>query len=146
MTRLFLLMWTLFCTQGCAQDGMPTATIRVGAHSMTVEVAKTAKDRAKGLMYRDSLGANRGMLFVYEVSAERSFWMKNTRIPLSIAFADEEGTITRIADMRPLSKKHTSSQGKSTYALEVNKGWFDTHDVHVGDKLQDLPTIEAKAD
>jgi uncharacterized membrane protein (UPF0127 family) len=106
---------------------------------MLVEVADDAEEQARGLMNRDSLGANEGMLFVYPESRERSFWMKDTRIPLSIAFASPDGTIVSVADMRPMSRKRTLSGAPAMYALEVNQGWFEANGVAVGDKLGNLP-------
>lgn len=124
---------------GCRRHALPTQTILVGPHRMLVEVADDGQERARGLMNRNSLGSNEGMLFVYPDSRERSFWMKNTRIPLSIAFADFEGNIVSMADMRPMSSKSTASGAPAMYALEVNKGWFEGNGVAVGDKLGQLP-------
>ncbi len=118
---------------------LPTHTIRVDGHAVKVEVASDAEQRAQGLMHRDSLGVDEGMLFVYEDTRLRSFWMKDTRIPLSIAFADDTGKILRIADMKPLTTKHTSSIYPARYALEMNQGWFDDKGVDKGSMITDLP-------
>lgn len=119
-------------------------TIRVGDTSLRVEVAADEGSRAQGLMYRDSLPEGRGMLFVYPSARVRSFWMKNTRIPLSIAFADSDGTIVRIADMAPLDTSTTSSLTPARYALEVNQGWFERHGVERGGTLSDLPEVDVE--
>lgn len=124
---------------GCKRHVLPTTTIEVGEHRMLVEVADTGENRSRGLMNRPSLPADEGMLFVYPEEKPRSFWMKNVRFPLSIAFAGEDGVIVSIADMKPMSKRSTLSGAPAMYALEVNEGWFLEHDVNVGDKLGGLP-------
>jgi uncharacterized membrane protein (UPF0127 family) len=105
-----------------------------------VEVADDLAEQAKGLMYRTSLGENRGMLFVYPDERERSFWMKDTLIPLSIAFIDSERRIIDIQDMKPLDDEPPSyvSAEPAQYALEVNQGFFEKRGVKVGDRV-DVP-------
>jgi uncharacterized membrane protein (UPF0127 family) len=102
-----------------------------------VEVADDLAEQAKGLMDRTTLGENRGMLFVYPVERELSFWMKNTQIPLSIAFIDSERRIIDIQDMKPLDDEppHYVSAEPAQYALEVNQGFFEKRDVRVGDRV-----------
>jgi len=95
-------------------------------------------------MYRDSLPANSGMVFVYPDAKERSFWMKDTRVPLSIAYVDADGVIVHLADMTPLDTTGVPSEKPAMYALEMNKGWFATHDVTVGDRITGLPKPSAK--
>ena len=140
------LGWAVLLAIGvaCRSHRFPTHTIMVGDQPMLVEVASDGGQRAQGLMYRDSLPAQEGMLFIYPKEQELSFWMKNTRIALSIAFARGDGTIIRIADMRPMSKISTKSEGRALYALETNKGWFEEHGVEVGDKLTALPKVSGK--
>ena len=101
-----------------------------------VEIADGIFEQHRGLMYRNSLGENRGMLFVYRREQRLSFWMKNTTIPLSIAYIDSKGRITDILDMKPLDDKppHYVSSEPVQYALEVNQGFFDEHGVKVGDR------------
>ena len=123
---------------------LPTATIGVGDRSMLVELAFEPKTRSQGLMFRDSLHRNEGMLFIYPKSEPRSFWMKNTRVPLSIAFADSQGVIVFMADMQPLSTQHTASDKPAKYALEVAQGWFKANNVKVGDKLTNLPNVKVR--
>jgi len=103
-----------------------------------VEIADGPFEQMRGLMYRTALGQDRGMLFVYEVEQYLSFWMKNTRIPLSIAFIDSKGRITGILDMKPMDDKppHYVSSEPVMYALEVNQGFFDKHGVKVGDHVE----------
>jgi uncharacterized protein len=103
-----------------------------------VEIADNAFERARGLMFRTALAENRGMLFVHEAEQKLSFWMKNTRIPLSIAFIDSEGRIVDIQDMRPLDDDppHYVSAKPAQYALEVNQGFFEERGVKVGDRAE----------
>jgi len=103
-----------------------------------VEIADGPFEQQRGLMYRTALGEDRGMLFVYRREQPLSFWMKNTRIPLSIAYIDSKGRITDILDMKPLDDKppHYISSEPVQYALEVNQGFFDEHGVKVGDRAR----------
>lgn len=103
-----------------------------------VEVADDPDSQAQGLMNRESLGKERGMLFVYDEEKELSFWMRNTLIPLSIAYIDSGGRIVDIQDMKPLDDVPPSyvSAEPAQYALEVNKGFFDERGVEVGDEVE----------
>ena len=105
-----------------------------------VEIADEPDEQARGLMGRTALGEGRGMLFVFPSEEVRSFWMKDTLIPLSIAYMDDEGRIIDIQDMKALDDEppHYVSAGPARYALEVNKGFFDGRGVEVGDRA-DLP-------
>ncbi len=124
----------------CGGPKGPTAQLSVGPASITVELATNDAERARGLMHRDSLPEHRGMLFLYPSESIRSFWMRNTTIPLSIAYADSQGTIVRIADLTPLQEEGVSSLYPAKYALEVNRGWFDRNGVKKGDRIQGIPT------
>jgi uncharacterized membrane protein (UPF0127 family) len=103
-----------------------------------VEVADDLAEQAKGLMDRTALGENRGMLFVYPEERELSFWMKNTLIPLSIAFIDSERRIIDIQEMKPLDDEPPNyvSAEPAQYALEVNHGFFEEQGVRVGDRVE----------
>ncbi len=128
----------------CGGPKMPVASIVVDGTPVDVELATDGEQRAQGLMHRDSLPADDGMLFVYPDEAPRSFWMKDTRIPLSIAYADGKGRIVAIADMAPFDKTPVPSLYPATYALEMNKGWFAGHGVEVGDVITQLPDVKAR--
>tara|TARA_E500000331_G_C17148432_1_gene666066 strand:- start:467 stop:889 length:423 start_codon:yes stop_codon:yes gene_type:complete len=104
-----------------------------------VEVADTEELRQKGLMYRDSLSHDSGMLFVFEDVGPRGFWMKNTRIPLSIAFISETGEILNIEDMNPYDMTTRKSVSDAMCALEVNQGWFRKNMINSGDIVTGLP-------
>jgi uncharacterized membrane protein (UPF0127 family) len=123
---------------------LPTAAIHVGNHRLRVEVADTPASRGRGLMFRSELPDDRGMLFVFPEEKVLEFWMRNTEIPLSIAFADASGRIVRIADMEPRSEEIVSSVAPARYALEVKRGWFDAHGVRSGDSLGHLPAQRAE--
>ena len=123
---------------------LPTAKIVVGNHALEVEVADTPETRSRGLMHRKSLGYDAGMLFVFPKEQPLQFWMRNTTLPLSIAFADDTGRIVHIADMEPLSESLVPSGAPARYALEVNRGWFAHHGVQPGDALLSLPATRGK--
>lgn len=129
---------SLWLATACAH-GKDAVVLTVGTAQVSVEIADEPSERSRGLMYRDTLGADDGMLFVYPDAAERSFWMHNTRIPLSIAYLDPEGRVVHLADMTPLSDTSVPSGAPAMYALEVNAGWFARHGVHVGDVVKGLP-------
>lgn len=107
----------------------------VGGHIFTVELAQTAAQREQGLMFRRELPADGGMLFMFEESAPRAFWMRNTYVPLSIAYIDARGRILEIYDMEPLSEALVRSRSPAKYALEVNQGRFSEVGVSRGDVL-----------
>ena len=122
---------------GCArQSGERLATIRVAGIPVRVEVADTPALRGKGLMFRESLPPDEGMLFVFDAPEVLSFYMKNTSIPLSIAFIDSSLTIVRIADMAPFDESPHSSVVPAQYALEMNQGWFRSRGVRPGASVE----------
>lgn len=104
---------------------------------VTAEIADTAQSRNRGLMYREKMDFNRGMLFVFENSRTRSFWMKNTYIPLDIAYINENGIINEIYTMKPLDYSITYNSIKpAMFALEVNAGWFKKNNISSGSKIE----------
>jgi uncharacterized protein len=120
---------------------LPTVTIDASGGDeveVRVEIADEPSEQAKGLMYRTALAENRGMLFVFRKEERLSFWMKNTLIPLSVAFMDSEGRIVDIQDMKPLDDDPPSyvSAEPARYALEVNQGFFEERGVEVGDRAE----------
>lgn len=110
--------------------------IRVGGVPATAEIAEKPEERKRGLMGRDSLPEDHGMLFVYSRPQTLSFWMRNTEIPLSIAFLDPNGTIVDIQHMEPRSEDQHVSRARAMYALEMRLGWFEEHGVEVGDRVE----------
>lgn len=118
---------------------LPTVTIDASGGEeveVSVEIAGTDAERQRGLMERTELAEERGMLFVFEEEQELSFWMKDTLIPLSIAYIDEEARIVDIQDMEPLDESGHPSAEPAQYALEVNQGFFDERGVEVGDRAE----------
>ena len=110
--------------------------INVAGIGLEVELATTFEEQSLGLMYRDKLEENGGMLFVYPRENFLSFWMKDTRIPLSIAFIKADGRIIQIESMKPYSLDTHVSKEKAKYALEMNEGWFKAHNVREGDTVK----------
>lgn len=112
--------------------------LRVGRHTIHAEIAATPEGRASGLMQRSQLCANCGMLFVFPRAGKHEFWMKNTLLPLSIAFISADGRILSIAEMQAGATDIHRPQGEALYALEMNRGWFARNGVRPGDKVQGL--------
>lgn len=135
----------LLLLAGCARDvggaRLEVHPLVVGNRSIRVEVAANSADRRLGLMYRESLPEDHGMLFIFRIEKVRSFWMKNTPLPLSIAFADSGGKIVHIADLEPHSTDPVWSVRPAKLALEMNRGWFARRGVFVGDAIQGIPRV-----
>ena len=125
-------------TDGKPQS-LPVTKIQVGSHAVDAEVAATPDQRALGLMYRFSLPADHGMLFVFPVPQPLGFWMRNTYIPLSIAFIGADGRILNVEDMAPRDESSHPSQGLALYALEMRKGWFAERSLGPGARVTGLP-------
>jgi len=126
-----------------ASAEMPVRQLRISNHALSVEVAYTPATRSQGLMYRQSLGENSGMLFVFPQPDRYSMWMMNTDIPLSVAFLDEGGAILNIADMLPRTATAHRSAGASKYAIEMNRGWFAARNIKPGDRVTGLEKVPA---
>ncbi|MDR2614272.1 MAG: DUF192 domain-containing protein, partial [Candidatus Accumulibacter sp.] len=103
---------------------MPSIELTVGFHRIEAEVAADPASRARGLMHRKRLDAHRGMLFVFPQAARHCMWMRNTFLPLSVAFLDEEGRILNIEDMAPQTEENHCASGPARFALEMNRGYF----------------------
>jgi hypothetical protein len=120
-------------------QALPTIRLQAGMHNIKAEVAQTPDQRATGLMHRKTMGANDGMLFVFEQPAQQCFWMKNTLLPLAIAFIADDGAITSIEEMAPQSLESHCSKQPVRYALEMNQGWFAKRGMKPGSKLAGKP-------
>lgn len=118
-----------------AQQTLPTMSLNAGIHLIRAEVASTFESRMHGLMYRKSMGANDGMLFVFPNIERHCMWMKNTYLPLSVAFIDEQGVIVSISDMQPQTENSHCAARPARYALEMNQGWFAAKGVKPGARL-----------
>ena len=112
------------------------AQIRVGGVPITVELAESPETKQRGLMGRDSLPDDYGMLFVYDSERTLSFWMRNTKIPLDIAFIDANGVIVDIERLEPRSEESVLSSSPAMYALEISEGWFSENGISEGAKLE----------
>jgi hypothetical protein len=115
-----------------------TLTLAIQGKTLEVELALDDPSRMTGLMFRDSLEEHRGMLFVYRAPEKLRFHMKNTRIPLSIAFLNDDGEILQIEDMAPHDEGNTEARTQCRFALEVNKGWFQKNGIAVGARFEDF--------
>ncbi len=121
-----------------AADPLLTYPLKIGNHEIRAEVANTEDSRRRGLMFRDRLSENAGMIFLYPVAEVTAMWMKNTRIPLSVAFIDRNGRILNIEDMAPFSEDAHTSRGEAAYSLEANRGWFSKRGIKAGDRVEGL--------
>jgi uncharacterized membrane protein (UPF0127 family) len=120
--------------------GLRIAELKISNVPITVEVAETPQASENGLMFRDSLPEDHGMLFIFDQPKKASFWMRNTKIPLSIAYADSDGKILEIKSMNPLDETVVPSRSDEVdYALEVNQGWFTRHGITSGAKIDGIP-------
>lgn len=136
--RAGLALWLAGLGPGSAaaqNDNLMTISLRAGMHNIQAEVAQTPAQREIGLMNRKSLPGNTGMLFVFERKDGYCFWMKNTFVPLSIAFLADDGSIVNIEDMAPQTETSHCARGPVRYALEMSQGWFDKRGFKAGMKL-----------
>lgn len=134
-----IILMLLLLTAGCrAESELPTAEIEVGQDTYTVEIARSSEEHQQGLMHRDTLGEYAGMLFVFERDRHLSFWMKNTYIPLSIAYISKDGVIRSIHDMQPESLRSIESEVAVRFALELPQGAFARSGAAAGDRIEGL--------
>jgi uncharacterized membrane protein (UPF0127 family) len=125
-----------------AQPKLPTVLLTIGGKSVNAEVADEDGERERGLMFRKTMGENDGMLFVFDRPTQASFWMRNTTIPLSVAYISISGIILEIHDLNPLDERPVSSAFDTiAYALEMPRGWFEKGGVLSGDSIAGLPPI-----
>jgi uncharacterized membrane protein (UPF0127 family) len=140
-TSFILTVLALLLT-GCSNESappatpqLPTVTMQIGTRTFTLEVAATHDDRQKGLMDRQEMPIDRGMIFVFADEAMRSFWMKRTRIPLDILYVDSGGKVVDIKSMQPLDLRSTPGKAPARYAIEINRGAAALAGVKEGDVL-----------
>lgn len=118
---------------------LPVVPLSAGIHVIKAEIAQNSADRSRGLMHRTELGANQGMLFLFERDDMQCMWMRNTLIGLSVAFIDANGRIVNIEDMAPQTEDNHCAKTPARYALEMNRGWFAKHGVKAGAAISGLP-------
>ncbi len=121
-------------TQNAAQS-LPTLTLSAGIHLITAELAQTAQQREIGLMFRETMATNHGMLFVFDQAGQQCFWMKNTLLPLDVAFITDNGTIVNTGRMKPRTLDAHCSKTPVRFVLEMNDGWFAKRGIAAGSKL-----------
>ncbi|SNS36411.1 hypothetical protein SAMN06265795_102386 [Noviherbaspirillum humi] len=117
----------------------PVISLNAGMYVIRAEVAARDAERQQGLMFREKMGANEGMVFLFEAPAGVCMWMKNTLIPLSVAFIDENGQIVNIEDMQPQTLDSHCARKPVRYALEMNQGWFKSKNIKPGMRIEGLP-------
>ena len=125
-----------------AQDApqqLPSIRISTGMHVLQVQVAQTPEQQQIGLMFRKTMGTNDGMLFIFDEPRQQCFWMKNTLLPLSVAFIDDSGVVANIDDMKPQTLDSHCSTKPVRFVLEMNVGWFDKRGIKAGSKLRGGP-------
>lgn len=133
-----LLIPLLLAFPALAQP-LPVVQLSAGMHLIRAEVAADFSSRSRGLMHRKAMETNAGMLFVFDEASVQCMWMKNTLIPLSVAFLDERGSIINIADMQPHSEQSHCATRPARYALEMNRGWFAARGIKPGMRLGGIP-------
>lgn len=123
------------------QSELPAVALNAGIYVIQAEVAATPQSRSIGLMLRKAMPAGAGMLFLFDGSATHCMWMKNTLLPLSVAFIDERGRIVNIADMQPLDETSHCASRPARFALEMNQGWFKKRGIAAGTVVQGLEQV-----
>lgn len=136
----FSLLFFMIFVASCGPKKLETAEMTIKNEKFLVELARTQEEQQLGLMFRKSLGDREGMLFIYDEWVKHGFWMKNTSIPLSIAFIGGDGKILDIKEMQPYSERGVKPGYSYRYALEVNQGTFKSMGVNIGDYVE-LPAI-----
>jgi uncharacterized membrane protein (UPF0127 family) len=134
---------TLIAAESHAQQDkrFPVIPLSAGMYVIKAEVAANEADREQGLMFRQSMGQNEGMAFLFGAPASVCMWMKNTLIPLSVAFIDADGKIVNIEDMQAQTLNSHCSKKPVPYALEMNLGWFKQKNIKPGSTIDGLPKI-----
>lgn len=130
--KIWLLAATLLLPVPAAAQGMPVMELTAGIHRIEAEVAATQQNRMQGLMHRKSMAPQRGMLFVFDADARHCMWMRNTYLPLSVAFIDAQGRILNVEEMQPQTENNHCAAGPARFALEMNAGWFRARGIGPG--------------
>ena len=140
-----VMVSVMLLAASAAAAPLPVIRLSAGSGILDVEVASNKAERALGLMNRAAMPESRGMLFVYPAPAYFCMWMKNTKIPLSVAFIDAQGQVINIEDMVPQTETNHCTARNATYALEANRGWFARHGVSAGSQIIGLEKAPAGA-
>lgn len=134
MRRWLFILLPWIATHATAQT-LPQIELTAGFHRIEAEVAHTPETRARGLMHRREMAPQRGMLFVFTHDERHCMWMRNTFLPLAVAFMDESGRITNIEEMQPRTEVNHCAARPARYALEMNAGWFARRGIKPGDVI-----------
>ena len=126
------------------QTSLPRTALSIGMYRIDAQVATTSEQHAIGLMFRTDMPQNEGMLFVFERPTQQCFWMKNTLIPLAVAFVADDGTIVNLDEMKAQTLNAHCSEKPVRYVLEMNTGWFSKKGLKAGNKLQGQPFDSAR--
>ena len=137
------LLGAVLCAGPSLAQPMPLAELGAGMYRIEAEVAHTAQARQVGLMMRKTMAPQRGMVFVFEHDATHCMWMKNTFLPLSVAFVDAQGKVINIEDMQPHTTDNHCAAGQARFALEMNLGWFAERGIKAGDTLRGFDRLPA---
>ena len=140
--RLLLALSLAAAPAFAQQPQLPVVQLNAGMHLVRAEVAADYGSRMTGLMHRTSMPSNVGMLFIFDEAQQQCMWMKNTLIPLSVAFIDESGTVINIEDMAPQTEDSHCANRPSRYALEMNRGWFAARGIKAGSRLGGIPGVK----
>ncbi len=138
MLKAFLLLALTIAGIGARAEPFPEMDLSMGMYRIEAEVAATEETREQGLMFREKMAANHGMLFVFPDARRECMWMKNTLMPLSVAFLDDHGVIVNIEEMKAKTLNNHCSLGPIRFALEMNAGWFRQRGFAAGSRLLGL--------
>ena len=133
MNKLAVAM--LLAVPAVTSAQLPRIQLNAGIHVIRAELANTPESRMQGLMFRKTLGTSDGMLFVFDEPERQCMWMRNTYVPLSVAFIDAKGAILNVEDMEPLTENSHCASGPAKFALEMNKGWFASRGLKAGTRI-----------
>jgi uncharacterized protein len=136
---LAFALWSAPVQAQPSPQRLPTISLSAGMHIIKAEVALTPEQHQIGLMHRTQMATNEGMLFVFDRPGQQCFWMKNTLIPLQIAFVADDGTVVNLAEMTPKSLDSHCSTRPVRFVLEMNTGWFTKRGIQAGSRLRGEP-------
>lgn len=139
LRRLLVALSFLALPTAQSQSTLPTVKLSAGIHLITAELADNDPSRMRGLMFRERLAPNQGMVFVFDGKGPQCMWMRNTLIPLSVAFIDDDGSIVNIEDMQPKTEDSHCARRPVRYALEMELGWFAKRGIKAGSRIAGLP-------
>jgi uncharacterized protein len=139
LAALPLLVISLLASANEEPQQLASIRLNAGMHVIQAQVAERPHEREKGLMFRKQMGANEGMLFIFDDTTKQCFWMRNTYLPLAIAFVADDGTIVNIDEMKPLTLDSHCSTKPVRFVLEMNQGWFTKRGIKAGSKLEGAP-------